>query len=175
MALRCAALAHLASPGRSPQPGVARSAIRRHPAVRHGPERKGGRFRVVPAQPELRRRLSLGPSPEPCGQVFTGPQWQATIPRSAARWIAEGIAKAGLQAVATGTGVKSLPSTVCATAAPRHWLQSGLNVNAVSARLGHSSPTVTLDTYLVLARTPWGTSAGLRNLCCGNHMRYPVF
>ena len=27
----------------------------------------------------------------------------------------------------------------------------GLNVNAVSAWLGHSSPTVTLNTYLVLA------------------------
>ena len=35
------ALALSASPGRSPQPGLARSAIRRHPAVRHGPERKG--------------------------------------------------------------------------------------------------------------------------------------
>ena len=33
----------------------------------------------------------------------------------------------------------------------RQWLQSGLNVNAVSAWLGHSSPTVTLNTYLVLA------------------------
>ena len=33
----------------------------------------------------------------------------------------------------------------------RHWLQSGLNVNAVSAWLGHSSLTVTLDTYLALA------------------------
>ena len=33
----------------------------------------------------------------------------------------------------------------------RHRLQSGLNVNAVSPWLGHSSPIVTLDTYLVLA------------------------
>ena len=32
-----------------------------------------------------------------------------------------------------------------------HSLQSGLNVNAVSAWLGHSSLTVTLNTYLVLA------------------------
>ncbi len=48
--------------------------------------------------------------------------------------------------VATGTGVKGPGSH-----SVRHWLQSGLNVNAVSAWLGHSSPTVTLNTYLVLA------------------------
>ena len=38
---------------------------------------------------------------------------------------------------------------------PHYWtldqLQSGLNVNAVSAWLWHSSPTVTLNTDLVLA------------------------
>ena len=43
-------------------------------------------------------------------------------------------------------GVKGPGSPACA----RHWLQSGLNVNAVSAWLGHSSLTVTLNTYLVL-------------------------
>ena len=32
-----------------------------------------------------------------------------------------------------------------------HWLQSGLNVNAISAWLEHSNPTVTLNIYLVLA------------------------
>ena len=172
MALRCAALAHLASL-RSPQPGVARSAIRRHSAVRHGPERKGRPVSRGAGPTRARRRLSLGPSPEPCGQG--GRSGKPLSPRSAARWIAEGIAKAGLQAVATGTGVKSPAFHSLRHSCARHWLQSGLNVNAVSARLGHSSPTVTLDTYLVLARTPWGTSAGLRNLCCGNHMRYPVF
>ena len=45
--------------------------------------------------------------------------------------------------VATGTGVKGPGSP-----SVRHWLQRGLNVNAVSAWLGHSSLTVTLDTYL---------------------------
>ena len=38
----------------------------------------------------------------------------------------------------------------------RLWLQSGLNVNAVSAWLGHSSPTVTTDPYLVLATDTLG-------------------
>ena len=140
--------------------------------VRNG---KGGRFRVVPAQPELVDAFRSVPHRSPADKVFTGRSGKPLSPRSAARWIAEGIAKAGLQAVATGTGVKSPAFHSLRHSCARHWLQSGLNVNAVSARLGHSSPTVTLDTYLVLARTPWGTSAGLRNLCCGNHMRYPVF
>ena len=38
--------------------------------------------------------------------------------RSAACWIAEGIAKAGLQEAATGTGVKGTASQACATAEP---------------------------------------------------------
>ena len=41
-------------------------------------------------------------------------------------------------------GVKRPGSHSCA----RHWLQSGLNVNAVSAWLGHSSLTVTLNSTL---------------------------
>ena len=77
-------------------------------------------------------------------------RWQATIPKERPRWIAEGIAKAGLQAAATGTGVKGPGSHSLRHSCAHHWLQSGLNVNAVSAWLGHSSPTVTLDTYLVL-------------------------
>ena len=48
----------------------------------------------------------------------------------------------------TGAGVRSgFRRHSCA----RHWVQRGPNVDAVSAWLGHSSPTVTLDTYLVLA------------------------
>ena len=81
--------------------------------------------------------------------------------RTAARWITQGIAEVGLVTVATGTGVKGLGNQTSATAAPRHWLQSGLNVNAVSPRLGHNSPTVTLDTHLVLAPdTLWDIQRG---------------
>ena len=43
----------------------------------------------------------------------------------------------------------------------RHWLQSGLKVNAVSAWLGHSNPTVTLDTDLVLASGTLGDISGV--------------
>ena len=46
----------------------------------------------------------------------------------------------------------------------RHWLQSGLNVNAMSVWLGHSSPTVTLDTYLVLAPDTLGDISQFFNL-----------
>ena len=57
----------------------------------------------------------------------------------------------------------------------RHWLQSGLNVNAVSTWQGRSSPTGTLDTYLVLAPdTPWGESTRLRNRRCTNQRGYVI-
>ena len=138
--------------GRSPQPGVARSAIRRHPAVRHGPERKGRSVsRGAPDHPELVDAFRSVPHRSPAEKVFTGRGGKPLSPRSAARWIAEGIAKAGLQAATTGTGVKGPASHSLRHSCARHWLQSGLNVNAVSAWLCHSSPTVTLNTYLVLA------------------------
>ena len=52
---------------------------------------------------------------------------------------------------ATGTGVKGPASHNLRHSCARHWLQNGLNVNAVSVWLGLGSPTVTLNTYLVLA------------------------
>ena len=71
--------------------------------------------------------------------------------RTAHRWICQGIAAASLAAAAMGTGVKGRgrnnPHHSCA----RHWLQSDLNVDEVSAWLGDSSLTVTCNTYLVLA------------------------
>ena len=70
--------------------------------------------------------------------------------------------------VATGTGAKGLGSHSLRHSCARHWLQSGLNVNAVSAWLGHSNPTVTLDTYLVLAPDTLWASARLRNPYCAN-------
>ena len=109
-----------------------------YPALRQS---KAGRGGLVPPHPELVdafRSVSRG---RPDDRVF---QLSA---RTAAGWIAQGIAKAGLVAGATGTGVKGPGSHSCV----RHWLQSSLNVNALSAWLGHSSPTVTLNTYLVLA------------------------
>ena len=51
-------------------------------------------------------------------------------PRTAARWISQGIAAADLEAVATGTGVKGPGSYSLRHSCARHWLQSGLNVNA---------------------------------------------
>ena len=116
--------------------------------VRNG---KGGRYRVVPAHPELVDAFRSVPHRSPGEKVFRGRAGNPLSPRTAARWISEGITKAGLQEVATGTGVKGPASHSLRHSCARHWLQSGLNVNAVSAWLGHSSPTLTLDTYLVLA------------------------
>ena len=106
---------------------------------------KGGRSRLVPAHPELVDAFRSVPRGRVDDRVF---QFSA---RTAARWITQGIAAAGLAPVATGTGVKGPGSHSLRHSCARHWLQSGLNVNAVSAWLGHSSPTVTLNTYLVLA------------------------
>jgi integrase len=120
--------------------------------VRNG---KGGRYRVAPAHPELVDAFRSVPHRSLGEKVFTGRTGNPLSPRTAARWISEGITHAGLQAAATGTGVKgpashSLRHSLRHSCA-RHWLQSGLNVNAVSTWLGHRSPTVTLNTCLVLA------------------------
>ncbi len=115
--------------------------------VRQG---KGGRYRVVPAHPELVdafRSVRKGRPDEP---VFAGRGGEAVTARTVNRWIAQAIARAGLSDAATGTGTKGPGSHSLRHSCARHWLQSGLNVNAVSAWLGHSSPTVTLNTYLVL-------------------------
>ena len=82
--------------------------------------------------------------------------------RTAARWTTPGIAAAGLVTLTTGTGVKGLGgSHGLRHSYARLWLQSGLNVNAVSAWQGRSSPTVTTDPYLVLAPdTPGGHQQG---------------
>ena len=112
---------------------------------------KGGKFRVVPAHPELVDAFRSVPHRAAGEKVFMGRNSKPLSARTAARWVADGIAKAGLQTVATGTGVRGPASHSLRHSCARHWLQSGLNVNAVSAWLGHSSPTVTLNTYLVLA------------------------
>ena len=84
-------------------------------------------------------------------------RWRATIPKERAPLDCRGGCEGGIAGGRhrnrrQGAGKPQLRHS-CA----RHWLQSGLNVNAVSAWLGHSSPTVTLDTYLVLALdTPLG-------------------
>ena len=116
--------------------------------VRNG---KDGRFREVPAHPELVDAFRSVPHRSPADKVFTRGGGKPLSPRSAARWIAKGIEKAGLQEAPTGTGVKGPASHSLRHSCARHWLRSGLNGNAVSAWLVHSSPTVTLNTYLVLA------------------------
>ena len=63
--------------------------------------------------------------------------------------------------VATGTGVKGPASYSLHHSCARHWLQNDLNINAVSAWLGHSSPTATLSTCLVLAPDTFGDISGV--------------
>ena len=116
--------------------------------VRNG---KGGKYRVVPAHPELVDAFRSVPHRGLTDKVFTGRHGKPLSARTTARWIGDGITNAGLQSAATGTGAKGPASHSLRHSCARHWLQSGLNVNAVSAWLGHSSPTVTLNTHLVLA------------------------
>ena len=108
-------------------------------------EGKGGRSRVVPAHRQLVEAFMPIRKGKPGDHVFP------FSARTATRWIAQGIADAGLESFATGTGVKKPGSHSLRHSCARHWLQSGIEVNAVSVWLGHSSPAVTLNTYLVLA------------------------
>ena len=61
--------------------------------VRNG---KGGKFRVVPAHPELVDAFRSVRHRAPVDRVFTGRGGKPPSARTAARWIADGITKAGL-------------------------------------------------------------------------------
>ena len=111
-------------------------------SVREG---KGGGSRVVPVHRQLVEAFLPIRRGRPGDRVFP------FSPRTATRWIAQGISDAGLVSVATGTGVKKPGSHSLRHSCARHWLQSRMEINAVSVWLGHSSPAVTLNTYLVLA------------------------
>ena len=111
--------------------------------VRNG---KGGRFRVVPAHPEIVDAFRSVPHRSPADRVFTGRSGKPLSPTRPAG-LPRGLRKRDCWRPPPEPASRAQPPTACA----RHWLQSGLNVNAVSAWLGHSSPTVTLNTYLVLA------------------------
>ena len=67
------------------------------------------RFRVVPAHPLVDPFRSVSDR-SPSDKVSTGRGGKRLSIRTAARWIAEGITKAGLQEAATGTGVKGSAS-----------------------------------------------------------------
>ncbi|MCY4416790.1 MAG: tyrosine-type recombinase/integrase [Chloroflexi bacterium] len=75
--------------------------------VRNG---KGGKYRVIPAHPELVDAFRSVPHRSAGDNVFIGRAGKPLSPRTATRWIADGITKAGLQAAATGTGAKG-PAT----------------------------------------------------------------
>ena len=72
---------------------------------------KGGRSRVVPAHPELVEAFRSIPKGRPNHRVFL------FSPRTAARWISQGIAAADLETVATAVS-KGRAATACATAVP---------------------------------------------------------
>ena len=98
--------------------------------VRNG---KGGKYRVVPAHPELVDAFRSVPHRDLTDKVFTSRHGEPLSARTEARWISDGITNAGLQPTATGTGTKGPAFHSLRHSCARHWLQSGLNVNAVSA------------------------------------------
>ena len=83
--------------------------------VRNG---KGGRFRVVPAHPELVDAFRSVPHRSLTDKVFTGRGGKPLSPRSAARWIAEGLRKRDCRRLPPEPASRALPPTACATAAP---------------------------------------------------------
>ena len=106
---------------------------------------KGGKGRMVPIHPELAAALGMMPRGRLEDPVF------GFSVRTADRIIRTAIEESGLDQESTGT-VQRRPSTHSLRhSAARHWLNSGRPVNQVAAWLGHSSPKVTLDTYLPLS------------------------
>lgn len=71
------------------------------------------------------------------------------------------IADAGLAEASTGTGDRDASTHSFRHSAARHWLDQGKPVNVVQLWLGHSSPKVTLDTYLPLAPGELGDMDGI--------------
>lgn len=109
--------------------------------VRHA---KGGLERSVPVHPELATALGMVEHGRPDEKLFKFSY------QTAHRVIRDAIAKAGLEEESTGTGKRKASVHSLRHSAARHWLGSGRPVNHPSAWLGHSSPKVTLDTYLPL-------------------------
>ena len=120
--------------------------------VRRG---KGAKARQVPIHPELRRALELVPHGRPTERIF---KFSA---RTADRVVKKAINEAGLTAVATGTGGRDPSTHSLRHSAGRHWLDQGKQVNVVQLWMGHSSPKVTLDTYLPLAPGDLGHMHGI--------------
>ena len=75
-----------------------------------GIQRSDVRFSVVPTHPELVDTFRSVSHRSSSDKVSTGRGGKRLSPRTAARWLAEGITKAGLQAAATGTGTKGSAS-----------------------------------------------------------------
>ena len=72
--------------------------------------------------------------------------------RTALRHIRDGIEAAGLDDESPGTGVQKAGAHSLRHSAARHWLTAaGVPLNVVSQWLGHSSPLVTLRTYLPIS------------------------
>ena len=72
--------------------------------------------------------------------------------RTALRHIRDGIEAAGLDEESPGTGLQKAGAHSLRHSAARHWLTTaGVPLNVVSQWLGHTNPSVTLRTYLVIA------------------------
>lgn len=115
---------------------------------------KGHRYRVVPLHPELATALSWAR-----GKARRDAPVFAFSRRTAARIVKAAVATAGLEWNTDrvyAPGPHSLRHS-----AIRHWLASGIPVNRVAQWAGHSSPTVTLNTYAPLAPDSTGSMAGV--------------
>ena len=79
---------------------------------------KGGKYRTVPAHPELVDVFRSVTYRGLIDKVFTRRGGKPPSAKTAARWICDGITNAGLQPPATRPAPKDLPPTAFATAAP---------------------------------------------------------
>ena len=99
----------------------------------------------MPIHPELRTALEMVRHGRPTEKVFDFSL------RTADRLVKDAIGEAGPTEAVTGTGGRGPSTHSFRHSAARHWLDQGQQINVVQLWLGHSSPKVTLDTYLPLA------------------------
>ena len=115
---------------------------------------KGHRYRVIPIHPELATALSWAR-----GRSKRDDPVFSFSRRTAGRIVASALASAELEwntDRAYSPGPHSLRHS-----AIRHWLDSGIPVNRVAQWAGHSSPTVTLNTYAALPLDSAGSMSGV--------------
>lgn len=95
---------------------------------------KGGKPRIIPAHPELAAAFNAIRRGKPNDRISN------VTTRTAQNWVGASITNARLSEVATSTSMQPPSCHSLRHSCARHWINSSLPVNTVSAQLGHATP-----------------------------------